>query len=95
MIMCKHCGKIQSEENTICEECKLVLWSDNIKRLSRGEIICPLCGKAQNEDKGELFMSYEGDDDYREIFCDFCNKKFLLKEVVIRKYEVKKLEGEE
>lgn len=54
-------------------------------------IFCPYCNKKQSIDTMYECVTYHGDDGDKEINCEDCGRKFIVKEIVDRTFESRKI----
>lgn len=51
------------------------------------EIICPHCGKEQDNETKAGLVTYWGEGAPSERWCEFCDEKFTVREHVVRTFE--------
>jgi DNA-directed RNA polymerase subunit RPC12/RpoP len=75
-------------------ENKMKDWHDEYER--EHNIFCPYCNKKQSQDTMyENCVTYWGDDGDKEVCCQDCGKDFIVKEIVDRTFEARKIEEKE
>jgi hypothetical protein len=58
-------------------------------------IFCPYCNKEQSIETIYDCVTYWGDDGDKKIYCGDCGKEFIVKEIVDRTFEARKIEDKE
>ncbi len=56
------------------------------------DIRCPYCGSVQDDETRSSHVTYWGEDEAKEVECDDCERKFMVKEEVTRHFPTKKME---